>query len=95
MLPVFEQHYDCRNHVRVIQPIEGNKLYVCGTNAHAPRDWVLHVMPPTVPFPRPNRALIAGQPVPPLRELPWYRRRGRHRKVPLRPGRQCDRLMGR
>lgn len=35
-------HYDCRNHVRVIQPIEGNKLYVCGTNAHQPKDWVIN-----------------------------------------------------
>ncbi|XP_076352751.1 semaphorin-2A-like [Tachypleus tridentatus] len=37
------EHYDCRNHIRVIQPIgEGNKLYVCGTNAHNPKDWIIH-----------------------------------------------------
>lgn len=36
-------HYDCRNHIRVIQGIEnGNKLYVCGTNAHFPKDWILY-----------------------------------------------------
>lgn len=34
-------NYDCRNHVRVLQIIDGNKLYVCGTNAHAPKDLVL------------------------------------------------------
>jgi len=35
-------HFDCRNHIRVIQMVQGSKLYVCGTNAHAPRDWILH-----------------------------------------------------
>lgn len=35
-------NYDCRNHIRVIQSISGNKLYVCGTNAYSPKDWVLH-----------------------------------------------------
>ncbi|KAI1301480.1 Semaphorin-2A [Halotydeus destructor] len=35
-------HYECRNHVRVIQVIGGNKLYICGTNAHAPKDYVVH-----------------------------------------------------
>jgi len=35
-------YFDCRNHIRVIQAIEGNKVYVCGTNAHAPKDWILH-----------------------------------------------------
>ena len=35
-------HYECRNHVRVIQVIDhGSKLYVCGTNAHSPKDWIL------------------------------------------------------
>jgi Sema domain len=30
--------YDCRNHIRVIQPIgNGERLYVCGTNAHNPQ----------------------------------------------------------
>lgn len=37
------EHYDCRNHIRVIQPIgDGNRLYVCGTNAHYPKDWVIN-----------------------------------------------------
>ncbi|XP_076322862.1 semaphorin-2A-like isoform X2 [Tachypleus tridentatus] len=36
------EYYDCRNHVRVIQPVEGGKLYICGTNAHNPMDWVVH-----------------------------------------------------
>ncbi|RWS17341.1 semaphorin-2A-like protein, partial [Dinothrombium tinctorium] len=37
------EHYDCRNHIRVIQPVgDGNKLYICGTNAHSPRDWVIN-----------------------------------------------------
>lgn len=34
--------YDCRNHIRVIQSIGGNKVYICGTNAYSPKDWVLH-----------------------------------------------------
>ncbi|CAH0686215.1 unnamed protein product [Spodoptera exigua] len=38
------EHFDCRNHVRVIQPMgDGSRLYVCGTNAHSPKDWVLYV----------------------------------------------------
>ncbi|GIY77423.1 semaphorin-2A, partial [Caerostris darwini] len=37
------EHYDCRNHIRVIQPIgDGNRLYICGTNAHNPMDYVIH-----------------------------------------------------
>ena len=37
------EKYDCRNHVRVIQPIgDGERLYVCGTNAHNPRDQVVY-----------------------------------------------------
>ena len=36
------EHYDCRNHVRVIQSIDEERLYVCGTNAHAPKDYVLY-----------------------------------------------------
>ncbi|XP_066909227.1 semaphorin-2A [Halyomorpha halys] len=37
------EHFDCRNHIRVIQPIgDGERLYVCGTNAHNPKDWVLY-----------------------------------------------------
>lgn len=41
----YEQLYDCRNHIRVIQPIgsDSNKLYICGTNAHNPKDWVINV----------------------------------------------------
>lgn len=35
--------YDCRNHIRVIQPIgDGRRLYVCGTNAHSPKDEVIY-----------------------------------------------------
>jgi hypothetical protein len=31
------ESFDCRNHIRVIQPIgNGDRLYVCGTNAHNP-----------------------------------------------------------
>jgi Sema domain len=38
------QLFDCRNHIRVIQPIgDGTRLYVCGTNAHNPKDWVINV----------------------------------------------------
>ncbi|XP_049765602.1 semaphorin-2A-like [Schistocerca cancellata] len=38
------EHFDCRNHIRVIQPMDGvgSRLYVCGTNAHSPRDWIIH-----------------------------------------------------
>ncbi|KRT84948.1 hypothetical protein AMK59_557, partial [Oryctes borbonicus] len=37
------QHFDCRNHIRVIQSIgDGDRLYICGTNAHNPKDWVVH-----------------------------------------------------
>lgn len=38
------QHFDCRNHIRVIQSMgDGSRLYVCGTNAHNPKDWVINV----------------------------------------------------
>ncbi|XP_047004553.1 semaphorin-2A-like [Schistocerca americana] len=37
------EHFDCRNHIRVIQPMgDGTRLYVCGTNAHFPKDWVIY-----------------------------------------------------
>ncbi|KAK9708588.1 hypothetical protein QE152_g27111 [Popillia japonica] len=37
------EHFDCRNHIRVIQSIgDGDRLYICGTNAHNPKDWVVH-----------------------------------------------------
>ncbi|KAF2886889.1 hypothetical protein ILUMI_19284, partial [Ignelater luminosus] len=37
------EHFDCRNHIRVIQPIgDGSRVYLCGTNAHNPKDWVVH-----------------------------------------------------
>ncbi|CAK1543142.1 unnamed protein product [Leptosia nina] len=37
------EHFDCRNHIRVIQPMgDGSRLYICGTNAHSPKDWVLY-----------------------------------------------------
>ncbi len=35
--------FDCRNHIRVVQPIgDGSRLYVCGTNAHSPKDVVIY-----------------------------------------------------
>ncbi|ODM98388.1 Semaphorin-2A, partial [Orchesella cincta] len=37
------EDFDCRNHVRVIQSVgDGSRLYVCGTNAHNPKDWVIN-----------------------------------------------------
>lgn len=36
------EHFDCRNHIRVIQPMSKNRLYICGTNAHGPKDWVIY-----------------------------------------------------
>jgi hypothetical protein len=38
------EEFHCRNHIRVIQPIRDGKgrLYVCGTNAHSPRDYVVY-----------------------------------------------------
>jgi len=37
------ENYDCRNHIRVIQPIgNGDRLYVCGTNAHNPADLLVY-----------------------------------------------------
>lgn len=36
--------FECRNHIRVLQPLgDGERLYVCGTNAHSPKDWVVYV----------------------------------------------------
>lgn len=38
------QMFDCKNHIRVIQPMDsGNRLYICGTNAHNPKDLVIYV----------------------------------------------------
>lgn len=38
------QLFDCRNHIRVIQSMDnGNRLYICGTNAHNPKDYVIYV----------------------------------------------------
>lgn len=37
------QLFECRNHVRVIQPMQNGKLYICGTNAHNPKDYVIYV----------------------------------------------------
>ncbi|XP_065352421.1 semaphorin-2A isoform X2 [Cloeon dipterum] len=35
--------FDCHNHIRVIQPMgDGSRLYVCGTHAHNPKDWVIY-----------------------------------------------------
>lgn len=37
------ENYDCRNHIRVIQSIgDGDRLYVCGTNAHNPADMLIY-----------------------------------------------------
>ncbi|XP_075210954.1 semaphorin 2a [Lycorma delicatula] len=37
------EHFECRNHARVVTPIgDGTRLYVCGTNAHNPKDWVVY-----------------------------------------------------
>ncbi|XP_029406492.2 semaphorin-2A isoform X2 [Bactrocera dorsalis] len=37
------QIFDCKNHIRVIQSMEnGDRLYVCGTNAHNPKDYVIY-----------------------------------------------------
>ena len=35
--------FECRNHIKVIQPISksAERLYVCGTNAYNPRDYLL------------------------------------------------------
>lgn len=36
--------YQCGNHIKVIQRVkEGDMLYVCGTNAGKPMDWILDV----------------------------------------------------
>lgn len=36
--------FECRNHIRVLQSLgDGERLYVCGTNAHSPKDWVVYV----------------------------------------------------
>lgn len=38
------QLFECRNHIRVIQSMEnGSRLYICGTNAHNPKDFVVNV----------------------------------------------------
>ncbi|CAG0890637.1 unnamed protein product [Darwinula stevensoni] len=37
------EEYECHNHVRVIQPMgNGDRLYICGTNAHQPKDLVIY-----------------------------------------------------
>ena len=36
------ESYDCRNHLRVIQKIDKDRLYICGTNAHSPKDMVIY-----------------------------------------------------
>ncbi|CAD7014434.1 unnamed protein product [Ceratitis capitata] len=37
------QIFDCKNHIRVIQSIQnGDRLYVCGTHAHNPKDYVIY-----------------------------------------------------
>lgn len=43
------QLFECRNHIRVIQSMEnGSRLYICGTNAHNPKDYVVNVS--IIPF---------------------------------------------
>lgn len=38
-----QKHYDCMNHIRVIQPIgDGSRIYVCGTGAYNPRGLILY-----------------------------------------------------
>lgn len=37
------QLFDCRNHIRVVQPMDANRLYICGTNAHNPKDYIVFV----------------------------------------------------
>ena len=35
--------FDCRNHIKVIQPVgDGKRLYICGTNAYSPKDWMIY-----------------------------------------------------
>merc|ERR1719245_1967908 len=36
------EEFDCKNHIRVIQAIDNDRLYVCGTNAHSPKDMVIY-----------------------------------------------------
>lgn len=36
------EQYECRNHIKVIQPMARDRLYICGTNAQNPKDWVVH-----------------------------------------------------
>ncbi|XP_026815096.1 semaphorin-2A isoform X1 [Rhopalosiphum maidis] len=37
------ENFDCRNHIRVIQSIgDGSRIYICGTNAHNPKDYVIY-----------------------------------------------------
>ncbi|OQV16107.1 Semaphorin-2A [Hypsibius exemplaris] len=37
------RHYHCQNHIRVVQPLlKGQYLYICGTNAFRPKDWIVH-----------------------------------------------------
>lgn len=38
-----KRRYDCRNHIKVIQRIAPDRLYVCGTNAQKPWDWIINV----------------------------------------------------
>ncbi len=36
------EDFECRNHIRVVQKIDENRLYICGTNAHSPKDFVIY-----------------------------------------------------
>ena len=36
------EDYDCKNHIRVVQAIDKDRLYICGTNAHSPKDLVIY-----------------------------------------------------
>ncbi|KAH7966986.1 hypothetical protein HPB49_021176 [Dermacentor silvarum] len=51
---------DCRNHIRVVQPIrDGSTLYICGTNARAPTDWQIQAADLTL-VPAANQVPVLG-----------------------------------
>ncbi|KAL3250004.1 hypothetical protein MRX96_055618 [Rhipicephalus microplus] len=51
---------DCRNHIRVVQPIrDGSTLYICGTNSRAPTDWQIQAEDLTL-VPAANQVPMVG-----------------------------------
>ncbi|KAH8039674.1 hypothetical protein HPB51_008267 [Rhipicephalus microplus] len=51
---------DCRNHIRVVQPIrDGSTLYICGTNSRAPTDWQIQAADLTL-VPAANQVPMVG-----------------------------------